>query len=719
LMEQIDRLRLLVCKLKEAHSVQKRLEVLNDDPLVKEFLKNQSLIRTFLSGRSMECEAAIKSVIAIGQAERVFDATDGALDGGIAIPSDVSGRLNEVLEILLRIDRFYSSIGGVVGYHWSILSLLASSEKINCDNRSFIPPAGIDITVKNQEVADNVAAGIERINELAEIYAVGGAADRLRLQDPATGMPMPAARLRFAGMTLLETLVVDVQAREYLYFKLYGEQLTTPIALMTSEEKENHQQILSLCKEQNWFGRPSDSFFLFCQPSVPAVDREGNWCMTGMMKLLLKPGGHGVIWKLAKDCGVFDWLFRQGRKRALVRQINNPVAGVDDGLLAFTGIGLSQGKVFGFASCPRQVKSAEGVNVVVEKQDNRGFSYCLTNIEYCDFKKYQITDEPAAPGSAYSKFPSNTNILFVDLEVLSKNIDKLPIPGRLVNFKKTEFYTENGGVQEREISRLESTMQNIADEFIDTFSQPLAAEDFSRFKTFLTHNKRHKTISTVKKEYVAGGPLPETPEGCYLDIVRNAHELLRNYCKFQLPDFDEKVPSFIFTYHPALGPLYSIIAQKVRLGKIHAGGALELNIADLDIEGLDLQGSLRIAATNVMGSVDGMGVLQYGRGTGKCQLKNVVVQNLGLARDSRQVFWRGDVRHDEICEIILEEDAEFQAENITLKGGQRIVAPRGTRVRAVQGKDGVVFESEPIAYPGWEWKYSFDRLRAVHLAKVY
>ena len=683
LLEELDRLRLLACNMKEARSIQERLEILNADHIVKEFFKNQSLDQAFPSEVSIEGEAAIKSVIAIGQAGRVFAVSAGALE--------VSDRLRDVLEILLRVDRFYSSIGGIVGYHWSVISLFASSLEINCDKRSFIPPVGIDIAMKNREVLDNIAVGIERIKELAEIYAVGGAADRLRLQDPETGMPLPAARLTFAGKTLLETLVVDVQAREYLYFKLFGEQLTTPIALMTSEEKENHQQILSLCNEQKWFGRPRGSFFLFCQPSVPAVDREGNWCMTGMMRLLLKPGGHGVIWKLAKDCGVFDWLLEQGRKKALVRQINNPIAGIDDGLLAFTGIGLSQDKVFGFASCPRQVKSAEGINVVVEKQDNSGFSYCLTNIEYCDFKKHQITDEPAAPGSTYSKFPSNTNILFVDLAAISKNIDKMPIPGRLINFKKTEFQTEDGGIKELEICRLESTMQNIADELIDTFSQSLAAEDFFRFKTFLTYNKRHKTISTVKKEYVIGGPLLETPEGCYLDFFRNAHDLLSNYCRFSVPDFDECVPSFFFTYHPALGPLYSIIAQKVRVGKIHPGSALELNIAEVDIEGLDLQGSLRIAAENVMGEVDGLGVLQYGRGSGKCQLKNVVVQNLGISLDSQRDFWRGSFKHEEICEIFLEKDAEFLAENVTLAGGLSIVVPRGTRVRAVQGKDGVSF----------------------------
>lgn len=34
-----------------------------------------------------------------------------------------------------------------------------------------------------------------------------------------------------------------------------------------------------------------------------------------------KPGGHGVIWKLAYDKGVFNWFYDHGRKGATVRQV--------------------------------------------------------------------------------------------------------------------------------------------------------------------------------------------------------------------------------------------------------------------------------------------------------------------------------------------------------------------------------------------------------------
>lgn len=63
-------------------------------------------------------------------------------------------------------------------------------------------------------------------------------------------------------------------------------------------------------------------WFLFLQPLVPAVSGEnGQWLVTKQLEPVCKPGGHGVIWKLAHDKGVFEWFFRHGRKGATVRQV--------------------------------------------------------------------------------------------------------------------------------------------------------------------------------------------------------------------------------------------------------------------------------------------------------------------------------------------------------------------------------------------------------------
>jgi UDP-N-acetylglucosamine pyrophosphorylase len=223
------------------------------------------------------------------------------------------------------------------------------------------------------------------------LYPLGGAADRLHLLDEETGAELPAAKLQFAGRSLIESLVRDLQAREWLYYRVFGKQITTPIAIMSSWEKENCVHVKKIFEDHNWFGRSEEQFRFFVQPLVPAFNETGQWHWSAPLKPVLKPGGHGAIWKLARDEGVFAWLKRSGKKKALVRQINNPIAGLDYGLLAFCGIGFSKDMSFGFASCERIVQSAEGVVVLVEKPSGE---VVLTNIEYCDFPKFGIVDEP-------------------------------------------------------------------------------------------------------------------------------------------------------------------------------------------------------------------------------------------------------------------------------------------------------------------------------------
>lgn len=84
---------------------------------------------------------------------------------------------------------------------------------------------------------------------LAEIYPVGGAGDRLGLVDEATGEALPTAVLPYAGRSLLEGLVRDLEAREYLHWRVTGEQHTTPVVMMTSQAKGNHARIVGLLEE--------------------------------------------------------------------------------------------------------------------------------------------------------------------------------------------------------------------------------------------------------------------------------------------------------------------------------------------------------------------------------------------------------------------------------------------------------------------------------------
>jgi hypothetical protein len=659
-------------------------------------------------------EFLVKSVILIGQQQALLD--------GVVLASEQ--KLRDLLAILTPVEEFYQEMGGLIGYHYTLLQFLHKPQlRFPVDKATIHAPLGIDFSFPSQSLREAIYYGVQEMDTLAEMYPIGGAADRLKLQNAATGAFMPAALLAFNGRTMLGKLIEDLQAREYLYYKVNGCQITLPVAMMTSKEKDNDSHIRSLCEENKWFFRPKDKFAFFCQPLVPVVNKKGLWVLVDSMKPLLKPGGHGVIWKLARDAGIFSWFEAQGALKAIVRQINNPISSEDYGLLAFSGYGLKEDKRFGFASCERQVKASEGIDVVVEEASEKGYSYTLTNIEYCDFTAYQIQDEPKEPGGKYSRFPSNTNLLFVDLPAVENALKTCPIPGMLVNSKKV-VYQSVDGPKEEEVARLESTMQNLADCFPKHFSKRLTAIDSDSCDSYITFNKRRKTISATKKEYAEGSSFLETPEGCFLDVMNNMRELLEEHCSFRLGKSMEAeesftYPSFAFYYHPALGPLYSLIGKKIRGGSLSLGSELYLHIAECDIENLSIEGSLLIIASRVMGEVNQEEVLSYSEKVGRCTLLNVHIQNEGIDYERENIFWKRVIHRKESCRIILEGASEFYAENVVLPGDLEILVEDGFKVTAKEEDGALVFLKEAISKPSWHWRYYFTQDKELEIDKVF
>ena len=370
LHSQIEFLTELIQSLNNSKDCFGKISILDELPVVQEFLaKSPVLLDLYLGSENVEIIYVVKSVLAIGQGAIVFR----------ELSEKHRAQLDKMIEQLLEIETFYRYAGGIIGYHLTFLKLILEQSEplLKEDNLEY----GWRLQSEIKEVNQIVKWGIESLSTTGELYPIGGAGDRLNLMDKETGESLPAAVLPFLGRTLIEGLVRDVQGREYLYFKCYGKQLTIPVAMMTSIEKENHLQISKVFKTAKWFHRSEKSFYFFLQPLVPVISSEGNWSLTAPLTLYLKPCGHGVIWKLAEEQGVFSWFESQNIHHCLVRQINNPVGGTDKNLLALAGFGRYYKKSFGFLSCERMLYSAEGTNVLIKKKNEEGYSYTLTNIE--------------------------------------------------------------------------------------------------------------------------------------------------------------------------------------------------------------------------------------------------------------------------------------------------------------------------------------------------
>ena len=250
IQEQIDFLDPLCTKLLETKTQEEKLSLLASSPHTMEFLSNSPALRELLAHSTSEEQLALLTVAAIGQGPYVLYHLDKI--------QDLSKWLDRFSKKLAEVEQFYASVGGIAGYHLMLLKLIQGRDKVkSLEGIAFAKPPGLDITGENRRrVQVCTRWGIESMPEMAEIYPVGGAGDRLNLKDPETGKPLPAALLSFCGRSLLEGLIRDLQGREYLYYKLFGRQLTLPIALMTSHEKENDRQIRALFQDNECLAVP-------------------------------------------------------------------------------------------------------------------------------------------------------------------------------------------------------------------------------------------------------------------------------------------------------------------------------------------------------------------------------------------------------------------------------------------------------------------------------
>jgi len=607
-------------------------------------------------------EYVVKASFAIFQGERIFAGAERAKTGPI----------KKMIHDLLAVERFYSDAGGLIGYQLLVLNLLCDEEKES--KELFIPPPFIDLRKPSRIVREAIIDGIKSQEQMAEFYPVGGAADRLNLKGA------PAAHLLFLGRSLFEGMIADLEAREYLHWKLFGKKVETPIVIMTSEMEKHGAQIEKLCQDKDWFGRSPSSFYFLRQPLVPTFNRKAQWQLAAPLKLLLRPGGHGALWKLAHEAGIFEALEKNGCKKALIRQVNNPMAAIDYGLLAFLGVGHQRDSAFGFAACPRLLSASEGLNVVRKNKSKE----VLTNLEYCHFEKCGFDKEEKS-----GAFPANTNLLFADLKSVQRASLALPYPGLLLNFR---------GEKENQVARLELTMQNIADQ-LGLFEE--------KGRCYLTLYERRKTLSALKRSFTFKSKYDQTPQACYYDYLLNVNELLHHFCQMELPllpcrkDFLEKGPPFLFSAHPALGPLFSIIGQKLYGGRLASKSELHLDICDLECKNLELQGALLIHADGLMG-----------REAGRCILRNVHVENQGGDWRSDEPFWTHQLERKEVCTIFLHRSSAFIAENVTLRGNYHICVEEGMQVTAREEEGRVFFTKEPLKEPLKKrspfWSYSID-----------
>ena len=675
---------------------------LHDEMAVKTIARFPE-VEKFLASAQPDERLVFGIMIALHQADTLFD--------GLQTVQEPQGALKNLATVLINLERFYQQIGGIAGYHLAVMNLF-SQEKQSEAHEYFLPPFQ-DIRTADRTMWDSCYWGTSKLNTVGAIFPLGGAGDRLNLIDPSTGEPLPAARFSFCGRSFFEGMMRDIEAQEYWHYRVFGKQVTIPVLIMTSQEKNNDHHIEQMCREANWFGRPSSSIRRIIQPRVPVIDADGQWLLSAPLQLALKPGGHGALWKLAMETGALTWLRVHGVDSAVVRQVNNPFACLDQNFLALFGYGHGNNKSFGELSCPNQPGLSEGMMLLSVSKGKDPTVATITNLEYTEFAKVKESRPDLFVEGAC---PATTNFLYIRLRDIPGALANNPVPGMIINPKTVVDTVKNGQVVKKTGGRLESCMQNIADGlYVPLHPKFLPKPPIEQLPTFLLLQDRGKLHCPAKRAYVEGQPIAETPLGMLYDWHRAMRTLLSGSCHMTVPqeptaeEFLQNGPSFVFSFHPALGPLWSIIGQKFSGGTISKGSELELEIAELSCHNLALDGSLRILAGAPTKALAGDAGRQYSDAVGRAKLHNVTIANKGLKGRAPSDVLNGTLERSESCQIILEGFSEIVAEDIAIRGPFRLIVPDGKRAILHQEPSGAVTSTiESITAPSWrysvEWK---------------
>ena len=101
-------------------------------------------VAKFLASAEPEERLVIGAMIALNQADTLFD--------GLDTLQDPQAALEKLAAMLVGFERFYQPIGGIVGYHATIIRLLGEGD-VHDTREYFIPPMQ-DIRTENRAVWD-------------------------------------------------------------------------------------------------------------------------------------------------------------------------------------------------------------------------------------------------------------------------------------------------------------------------------------------------------------------------------------------------------------------------------------------------------------------------------------------------------------------------------------------------------------------------------------
>ncbi|MFA5380201.1 MAG: UTP--glucose-1-phosphate uridylyltransferase, partial [Dehalococcoidia bacterium] len=564
-------------------------------------------------------------------------------------------------------------------------------------------PEGAELTGIDDNYHMLEEIGIERANRIAVVMVAGGLGERLGYSGIKVSIPLSLVTMD----TYLDWYLKNTLALQEKSNRINVTNYHIPFVIMTSPDTDARTKELLESRgfrvvEENDEGQYSRyegsdlDVEIIRQGAVPAVkDVEGNFTLeqpeaeqdqaTGKNKagnylLKTKPHGHGDVHMLLEHYGLVDKWIRDGRTHTVFIQDTN--GQVFNAIPAGIGVSVELGLDFNFLTVPREAGAKVGAIVDLVRRDG---SVMTANVEYNQLEPVlmasgHVEGDAADKQTGKSPYPGNLNIFIVKNTSYGRVLNATGgVIGEFVNPK----FADSTRKAFKTATRLETMMQDLA---------KVMGE---RSKVGFTNFNERDVFSPVKNS-LAGGAENVEKKGIYPDTMATGEADLYKYYRKLLKmagvDIDvegqKKVTQGIpysegakVVLSPAFGRTVKEVLGKVKGGRISGRSTLYLEGEGIEIEDLDLDGTL---------------IVKVGKGV-NVSIKGLKVKNAGWKLEEMSVAQMKDEETPAYLKIrgyeLKKEDAGVVID--IQEPGRYKVLPDLRRIRYA---DGGKFDSEHRNY---------------------
>lgn len=501
---------------------------------------------------------------------------------------DLAGK-RRMLAQIRELDARYP--GGLERYLAHAKDLIEQSSRGESPYQDCVPhvPEGIHLDFGGPEFRKLEAQGLNEVSRCGFALVAGGLGERLGFQGVKPALCAESA----TGQSFLALYAAQLLALQRRAGERNGELRKLPLVIMTSDDTD--AGVRSLLIENQYFGLAAGQVTLLKQDKVAALaDPAPRLALDpdDPYQVLTKPHGHGDLHVLMHQTGLAARWLQQGLRWLICFQDTNPLT--FNVVLATLAVSAREQLDVNSIAVPRQPGEAAGALVRLVKPD----SELTVNVEYNQLDALLR----AAPGGrgdvagadGYSPYPGNINVLVFGLPTYVKTLEATG--GAVPEFVNPK-YADERRQSFKTPTRLECMMQD--------FSRLLAKGrvGFTLFERSVCFSPAKNSLPDAAARQAKQPPLPaESASSAEADVYAFHRRVLELSGAVVQPGPNATYRGVSVALFPIvwlaprlITPLSNLLG-KLENVRVASRSALVVDADDLQIIGLDLDGSLLIRA---------------------------------------------------------------------------------------------------------------------------